>query len=110
MLPAASSKRSKNSRSRGTKTCESRAKTRQSRHEPESAPARVARQHRLDVDDRRPIDCLEAPDADSATLDRQDLDTMQPQRIGPVLGTGVEDSLLGSRRVVPRVDLQDVTA
>src|SRR5215210_2109612 len=67
-------------------------------------------EHRLHVDYRRAVHRFEVAHPNFPAIDRHDLHPMQPNRIWPVGGAGVEHTLLRSRQVVAGVDLQHVAA
>src|SRR5262249_26589885 len=62
---------------------------------------------RLDVEDRRPVYRLEAAHLYSHPVDREDLDAMQPDRVGPGRRAGAEHAELAGRRVIARLCAHD---
>jgi predicted DNA-binding protein (MmcQ/YjbR family) len=65
-------------------------------------------EHRLDIDDRRPVHGFEIPNPNSPAVDRSDLHLVQPDRVRAIGGAGVEHSLQGIGDVVARMDAQDI--
>ena len=60
------------------------ARSRRSKFDAFFRSAEPTAHHRLDVDDRRAVDRLDRPDAETAALDRVDNDRMKSQRIWSV--------------------------
>src|SRR2546425_2012059 len=68
----------------------------------------AAVEHRLDVDDRRPVERLEIADADSRALNGEYPHAVQSDGVGPVRGARIEPPLLGVGRIAPGMDDQHV--
>src|SRR5262249_6748816 len=73
-----------------------------------SAVADVGAEDRLDVDDRRPVDCFEVAHSDPRSLNGGDLHAVQSDRIRTVGRARAEDTLQRPRGVSARVHTQDV--
>ena len=64
--------------------------------------------HWLDVDYGRSVDGFQVAYEDAVPLDGHDLDPVQPDRVGPILGAGTEHAPLRLERVVAGMDDQYV--
>ena len=64
-------------------------------------------QDRLEVDDRRSIDRLQAADLYAYPVEAQDSNAVQADRVGSARGPSAEDTLLRSGQVPSRMDGQD---
>jgi hypothetical protein len=65
-------------------------------------------QNRLQVNDRRLVECLAVAHVDSVALNGQNLHPMQTDRVRPVRGSGVEDHLQVVGGIAPRMDEEHV--
>ena len=75
-----------------------------------SASADILVEHRLEVEDRRPVQRFETAYLNAAAFDGGDLDPVETDGIGAVRRAGAEDALLRPRGVAPRMHAQNVAA
>src|ERR1700680_3699909 len=73
-------------------------------------PLPEVREHRLDVEDRRPVERLQVPDPEPSTLHRDDPHPVNADRIGSARLSGAEDPLSRPSRVASRVHAEDIAA
>src|SRR2546430_13018689 len=76
------------------------------RADPSTLDAAV--EHRLHVDDRRPVERLQVADAHSRALNGENPHPVQSDRVGAVRRTGGEHTLQWVSRIAPRMDGQHV--
>src|SRR5205807_2312835 len=76
------------------------------RADPSTLDAAV--EHRLHVDDRRPVERLQVADAHSRALNGENPHPVQSDRVGAVRRTGGEHTLQWVSRLAPRMDGQHV--
>jgi hypothetical protein len=69
--------------------------------------AAVSAEHRLEVDDRRPVERFETPHSTAPTVDRDHFDFVEADRVRTVGGVSVEHSLHRVGDLVARMHAQD---
>jgi hypothetical protein len=70
---------------------------------PASAPPLTRTERWLDVDDRRPVDCLQVADLNSCSLNSEDAHRVQSDWVWPILRASREHALQGLAEISPRV-------